>query len=142
MSTFIRAAIGPFAILIDANLVLEVCPAMTGEGNAAPLWRGVALPAVDGHEVFAVPDGKGERTAIVLKGAAEVPFVLQVERVIGSRTVEEGAFQPLPHLPQRVAALFDGVLWDESGRLGALRLRRDVVPAELAAILCGADGRL
>lgn len=138
MSTFVHIVAGPFGLLLEARLVHGIVEAGAPEavtGGGFKAWRGRALPAVDLRVLLGRPRPADTGAGVdVVYGAAgdETLVILEADRVVGMRALDEQDFFALPAQPAPLHALFDSLFLDPA--TGTALLRFQPIPADLTRL--------
>lgn len=126
MSTFVHIVAGPFGILVDARSVhgvIETGASAAATGGGFKTWRERALPAIDLRVLLGLPRPAGTGGGIdVVYGAAEDEslVILEADRVVGMRALDEQDLFALPAQPAALHALFDNLFLDPATGTGLL----------------------
>lgn len=118
MGDYLRVAVGPYQLLLDAGQVLEVVEDAVAAGAAGwRLWRGRSVPVLDMRGRLGLDEG--DPGPLVISGRADGAGcrAVRVDRVVGLCRYSDASVRPLPPLPPQAGALFDGALDDAAGRL-------------------------
>ncbi len=130
MSHYLQVCAGPYQILLDADGIHEILDLDGDDGAEAAGhrdWRGQALTAVNGRSLLGMKDNAlpRERAGVVYSaGADATPLMLEFDRVVRLRHLDDRGLRPLPLVPKRVLRLFDGVLSDKEAGAQLYHLRR------------------
>jgi chemotaxis signal transduction protein len=139
MSNYLQVRAGPYQLLLDADGIHEILELDSGtdaEAAGHRDWRGRILTAVNGRAMLGLKDAalpSGHAGVVYSIGGEDVPVILELDKVERLRHAEDGAFLPLPPVPERTFLLFDGVLPDREAGIQLYHLRR---PLDMAAV-CG-----
>jgi chemotaxis signal transduction protein len=132
MAIYLQVRTGPVQLLVDALGVHEVL-SLDGlqEGGQGHIeWRDQVLQAVPMHQFLGQPSGECLMAVVYSAGQEdEPPLLLQVDEVVGLRTISATDWLQMPRLPDATAVFFDALIDNPNSPAQVYRLRRPLANA-------------
>jgi hypothetical protein len=129
MAIYLQVRAGDLQILVDALGVHEILSLadlpVGGQGEHVE-WRQQVLNSVPVHSFFKQTQGERVMGVVYSASEGETPLMLEVDEVVGLRTIAPNEWLPMPRLPSETMVFFDALVQDLKSDAQVYRLKRSL----------------
>lgn len=127
MAIYLQVRAGNLQLLVDALGVHEILSLgdlpVGGQGEHVE-WRQQVLNTVPVHSFFAQTQGARVMGVVYSAADGDSPLMLEVDEIIGLRTIGPKDWLPMPRLPSETMVFFDALVNDLKTDAQVYRLKR------------------
>jgi hypothetical protein len=142
MAIYLQVRAGNLQLLVDALgvheiLSLDALP-VGGQGEHVE-WRAQVLNSVPVHSFFAQEQGERVMGVVYSATDGDQPMMLEVDEVVGLRTIGPNEWLPMPRLPAETMVFFDALAKDLKSDSQVYRLKRPLEASLFHSELLASD---